>query len=159
MESIEENNRSASEFVSDTAKLLQLLQSISLVTESTMLQSLINNYLRELFDAPYVLMVPLLPASEEGLIQVVNDQVLEKEIRFSVSFHWFASSRRPQSAELAWKFSAQDSPINWANMKARSNEKHTRARPMKRKQFGWNEEAKEEAVNEHRFTVRLEEES
>lgn len=87
MESIEENNQSTSELVHDTTKLLQLLQSISLVTESTMLQSIINVYLKELLDAPFVLIVPLLPPSEEGLIQVVNDQVLEKEIRFSVSFH------------------------------------------------------------------------
>lgn len=74
------------DFVYDTLKLLQLLESISLVTESTSLQSIINLYLKELLGAKYVLMVPLLPSSEEGLIQVVNDQILEKEFRFSVSF-------------------------------------------------------------------------
>jgi hypothetical protein len=82
MESIDESNQS---FVYDTAKLLQLIESISFVTNSTVLQSKINVYLKDLLDAPYVLMVPLLPESQEGLIQVVNDQILEKEFRFSVS--------------------------------------------------------------------------
>lgn len=86
MEPNEENNQSANDLVYDTSKLLRLLQSISLVTESKVLQSNINIYLKDLLETPYVLMVPLLPPSEEGLIQVVNDQVLEKEIRFSVSF-------------------------------------------------------------------------
>lgn len=86
MEPNEENNQSANDLVYDTSKLLRLLQSISLVTESKVLQSNINIYLKDLLQTPYVLMVPLLPPSEEGLIQVVNDQVLEKEIRFSVSF-------------------------------------------------------------------------
>lgn len=81
MESVEEN----SDLVYDTSKLLTLLESISLVTESTELQSIINCHLKELLGATYVLMVPLLPESEEGLIQVVNDQILEKEFRFSVS--------------------------------------------------------------------------
>lgn len=81
----EENNQSAPEFVYDTSKLLELLQSLSLVTESCTLQSIINVYLKELLDVPHVLMVPLLPSSGEGLIQVVNDQKLEKEFRFSVS--------------------------------------------------------------------------
>lgn len=86
MEPNEENNQSTNDLVYDTSKLLRLLQSISLVTESKVLQSNINIYLKDLLETPYVLMVPLLPPSEEGLIQVVNDQVLEKEIRFSVSF-------------------------------------------------------------------------
>lgn len=85
MELIEENNQSASELVFDSTKLLRLVESISVVTDSKTLQSAINVYLKELLDTPYVMMVPLLPASEEGLIQVVNDQILEKEIRFSVS--------------------------------------------------------------------------
>lgn len=37
-------------------------------------------------------MVPLLQYNDEGLVQVINDQVLEKEIRFTVSiinFHSF----------------------------------------------------------------------
>lgn len=85
MEPSEENNQSANDFVYDTSKLLRLLQSISVVTESRCLQSIINVYLKGLLETPYVLMVPLLPSSEEGLIQVVNDQTLEKEIRFSVS--------------------------------------------------------------------------
>lgn len=81
-----ENNN---EFVYDTLKLLQLLESISTTTESTILQSKINLYLKDLLSVEYVLIVPLLPANEdtqEGLIQVVNDNVLEKEFRFSVSF-------------------------------------------------------------------------
>lgn len=80
-----ENNN---EFVYDTLKLLQLLESISTTTESTILQSKINLYLKDLLSVEYVLIVPLLPATEEtqeGLIQVVNDNVLEKEFRFSVS--------------------------------------------------------------------------
>lgn len=82
MESTDESNQS---FVYDTAKLLELIESISFITDSTILQSKINVYLKELLDAPYVLMVPLLPESEEGLIQVVSEQILEKEFRFSVS--------------------------------------------------------------------------
>lgn len=87
MTTIEENNQSKSDFVYDTSKLLKLLESIALVSESCSLQSIINIHLKELLGAEYVLMVPLLPSSEEGLIQVVNDQILEKEFRFSVSFH------------------------------------------------------------------------
>lgn len=82
MEATEDSNQS---FVYDTAKLLQLIESVSFVTDSTVLQSKINVYLKDLLEASYVLMVPLLPESEEGLIQVVNDQILEKEFRFSVS--------------------------------------------------------------------------
>lgn len=82
MESTEDSNQS---FVYDTTKLLQLIESISFITNSTVLQSKINVYLKDLLEAPYVLMVPLLPESEEGLIQVVNDQILEKDFRFSVS--------------------------------------------------------------------------
>lgn len=91
MESIVENNQATTnEFVYDTSKLLKLMESISLITDSTILQSIINVYLKELLEAPYVLMVPLLPTSEEGLIQVVNGQILEKEIRFSVSIHKYS---------------------------------------------------------------------
>lgn len=97
MEPNEENNQSTNDFVNDTSKLLRLLQSISLVTESKVLQSIINIYLKELLEAPYVLMVPLLPSSEEGLIQVVNDRVLEKEIRFSVSFLYHVKVKKKRS--------------------------------------------------------------
>lgn len=82
MEATEDSNQN---FVYDTAKLLKLIESVSFVTDSTVLQSKINVYLKDLLEASYVLMVPLLPESEEGLIQVVNDQILEKEFRFSVS--------------------------------------------------------------------------
>lgn len=88
----DENYQSTNDFVFDTSKLLELLQSISDVTESTKLQILINIFLKEQLDASYVLMVPVLPSSEEGLIQVVNDRVLEKEIRFSVSLVDFSES-------------------------------------------------------------------
>lgn len=40
--------------------------------------------LQELTNSPYVFLVPLLPSSEEGLIQVIGDKKLDKEIRFSV---------------------------------------------------------------------------
>lgn len=73
----------------DSAKLLQLLESLSSISESTILQSKINLFLKDLLSVEYCLIVPLLPAScedtQEGLIQVVNDTVLEKEFRFSVS--------------------------------------------------------------------------
>ncbi|KAJ6646421.1 hypothetical protein Bhyg_01632, partial [Pseudolycoriella hygida] len=48
------------------------------------MQILINKYLQELTNSPYVFIVPLLPSSEEGLIQVISDRKLDKEIRFSV---------------------------------------------------------------------------
>jgi hypothetical protein len=89
MNAIHENNNNE-DLVYDCEKLLHLLQSIT-HTESTAIQSKINLYLKELLDVEYVLIVPLLPASEEtptlseGLIHVVNDKVLEKEFRFSVS--------------------------------------------------------------------------
>jgi hypothetical protein len=82
MEPTDDSNQS---FVYDTTKLLELIESISIITDSTVLQSKINVYLKDLLEAPYVLMVPLLPESQEGLIQVVTDQILEKEFRFSVS--------------------------------------------------------------------------
>lgn len=90
----EENNQSADELVYDKSKLLELLESLSLVTESETIQSKINIYLKELLDVPHVLMVPLLPSSGEGLIQVVNDTKLEKEFRFSVSYETLHSNRR-----------------------------------------------------------------
>lgn len=42
--------------------------------------------LQELTSSPYVFLIPLFPSSEEGLIQVVGDRKLDKEIRFSVSY-------------------------------------------------------------------------
>lgn len=70
--------------------LLELLESINSngFSEPTVLQAKINIYLKELLNVEYVLLVPVLPASSttsEGLIQVVNDTVLEKEFRFSVN--------------------------------------------------------------------------
>jgi hypothetical protein len=77
------------ELVFDSSKLLQLLESISTVCESQALQSKINLFIKEILNVEYVLIVAILPAScentREGLIQVVNDNVLEKEFRFSVS--------------------------------------------------------------------------
>lgn len=102
MESNEENNQSSSDdLVYDTSKLLQLLESISSVTDSTVLQSMINIYLKQLLDTPYVLMVPLLPQSEEGLIQVMNDQILEKEFRFSVSSSMKSNTAKKKKCTLA----------------------------------------------------------
>lgn len=74
-----------SEYKYDTVKILELLQSISLLTDSLELQSKINVYLKDLLESRFCLMVPLLSASSEGLIQVINSKTLEKEIRFSVS--------------------------------------------------------------------------
>ncbi|KAG5676827.1 hypothetical protein PVAND_006634 [Polypedilum vanderplanki] len=79
--------------VYDYEKLLSLLQNISenITNDSIKLQSQINMYLKELLQVEYVLIVPLLPASDEtqtlseGLIQVVNDKILDKEFRFSVN--------------------------------------------------------------------------
>lgn len=62
-----------------------LLATISCITDSITLQGRINLHLKEILDVPYVFMVPLLPESNEGLIQVVNDRLLDKELRFSVS--------------------------------------------------------------------------
>lgn len=73
----------------NSTMLLELLESINSngFSEPTVLQSKINIYLKKLLNVDYVLLVPVLPAScatSEGLIQVVNDHVLEKEFRFSV---------------------------------------------------------------------------
>lgn len=67
--------------------LEELLSLTSCATDSVVLQSHINEAFRKILNVPYVFMVPLLtfPESNEGLIQVINDRVLEKEIRFSVS--------------------------------------------------------------------------
>jgi hypothetical protein len=91
MESTEENNQSTNDFAYDTSKLLQLLESISPITDSTLLQRKVNVYLKELLETPHVFMVPLLQESQEGLIQVVNDRQLDKEFRFSVS-RWRSAS-------------------------------------------------------------------
>lgn len=72
------------EFKSNTHNILSLLEEISLTTDSLIVQTKINVYLKNLLDTPHVIIVPLLPESEEGLIQVINDRVLEKEFRFSV---------------------------------------------------------------------------
>nr|XP_029715884.1 uncharacterized protein LOC115259447 [Aedes albopictus] len=45
----------------------------------------INLHLKKLTKSPYVFLVPILHSSEEGLIQVINDNVLDKEIRFSIN--------------------------------------------------------------------------
>lgn len=41
--------------------------------------------IKELTGAKYTFLVPLLQSNEEGVVQVVNDELLENEIRFSVS--------------------------------------------------------------------------
>jgi hypothetical protein len=85
------NNDINNEQFDSSAKILELLESINSngFSEPTVLQSKINLYLKKLLNVEYVLLVPVLPASSpstsEGLIQVVNDNVLEKEFRFSVS--------------------------------------------------------------------------
>ncbi|CAD7085831.1 unnamed protein product [Hermetia illucens] len=66
-------------------KILDLCESLSNVTSSIEVQRLINKFLQEMTGAPYVFLIPLLAASEEGLIQVIGDKVLEKEIRFSIT--------------------------------------------------------------------------
>jgi hypothetical protein len=103
MESIDESNRSTNDFVYDTSKLLQLLDSISPITDSTKLQCKVNLYLKELLETPHVLMVPLLQDSQEGLIQVVNDRILEKEFRFSVS-RQRSASLECQKSEIRGNF-------------------------------------------------------
>lgn len=86
------NNNSLDNKFDNPIKLLELLESINSngFSEPTLLQSKINLYLKKLLNVEYVLLVPVLPASSqtsEGLIQVVNDNVLEKEFRFSVRFY------------------------------------------------------------------------
>jgi RNA polymerase-interacting CarD/CdnL/TRCF family regulator len=109
MESIDdESNQSTNDFAYDTSKLLQLLESISPITDSTLLQRKVNVYLKELLETPHVLMVPLLQESQEGLIQVVNDRTLDKEFRFSVS--------RQSSPKKTKIFHSRKSPIFSANM-------------------------------------------
>ncbi|XP_041775595.1 cGMP-dependent 3',5'-cyclic phosphodiesterase-like isoform X2 [Anopheles merus] len=68
----------------DPLIILNLFQSLSATTNSLELQMKINLHLKALTRSPYVFLVPILHSSEEGLIQVINDNVLEKEIRFSV---------------------------------------------------------------------------
>lgn len=87
------NHENNNELVYDSQKILTLLEEISYtVTDSKILQSKINVFLKDLLEVEYVFQVPLLPSNEEdtqeqseGLIQVVNDRFLEKEFRFSVS--------------------------------------------------------------------------
>lgn len=59
--------------------------------------------------APYVFLIPLLAASEEGLIQVIGDKVLEKEIRFSVSMNTWG--RYPS---LMWNVDGKS--IRWIDL-------------------------------------------
>lgn len=66
--------------------LVRLLSSVSRAPDSLILQSTINEAVRKFLNFPeHVFMIPLIPDTNEGLIQVINDRVLEKEIRFSVS--------------------------------------------------------------------------
>lgn len=76
----------------DTKTFLKLMQSNTKLFATKINYSINTNLLfsfhfqlKNLLNAPFVFLVPLLPSSDEGLIQVVNDQILEKEIRFSVS--------------------------------------------------------------------------
>lgn len=94
MNSVHENENNHENSFDGSINLLELLESINSngFSEPTVVQSKINLYLKELFDVEYVLLVPVLPAStttSEGLIQVVNDKVLEKEFRFSVNIITF----------------------------------------------------------------------
>lgn len=86
----ENNNEINNDHFDSSTKILELLESINSngFSELTVLQSKINLYLKKLLNVDYVLLVPVLPVSSttsEGLIQVVNDRVLDKEFRFSVS--------------------------------------------------------------------------
>lgn len=69
----------------DPLIVLNLFQSLSSTTSSLELQIKINKHLRELTGSPCVFLVPILNSSEEGLIQVINDNVLDKELRFSIN--------------------------------------------------------------------------
>ncbi|XP_049549146.1 cGMP-dependent 3',5'-cyclic phosphodiesterase-like isoform X1 [Anopheles darlingi] len=75
----------------DPLIILNLFQSLSATTNSLELQMKINLHLRALTKSAYVFLVPILHSSEEGLIQVINDNVLEKEIRFSINSSHFRS--------------------------------------------------------------------
>ncbi|XP_053665971.1 cGMP-dependent 3',5'-cyclic phosphodiesterase-like [Anopheles marshallii] len=75
----------------DPLIILNLFQSLSATTNSLELQMKINLHLKALTKSPYVFLVPILHSSEEGLIQVINDNVLEKEIRFSINSSHFRS--------------------------------------------------------------------
>ncbi|XP_058058564.1 cGMP-dependent 3',5'-cyclic phosphodiesterase-like [Anopheles bellator] len=75
----------------DPLIILNLFQSLSATTNSLELQMKINLHLRALTRSAYVFLVPILHSSEEGLIQVINDNVLEKEIRFSINSSHFRS--------------------------------------------------------------------
>ncbi|XP_062545703.1 cGMP-dependent 3',5'-cyclic phosphodiesterase-like [Armigeres subalbatus] len=69
----------------DPLIILNLFQSLSNTTSSLELQMKINLHLQKLTESPCVFLVPILHSSEEGLIQVINDNVLDKEIRFSIN--------------------------------------------------------------------------
>ncbi|XP_058446873.1 cGMP-dependent 3',5'-cyclic phosphodiesterase-like [Malaya genurostris] len=69
----------------DPLIILNLFQSLSSTTNSLELQMKINVHLKTLTKSPYVFLVPILHSSEEGLIQVINDNILDKEIRFSIN--------------------------------------------------------------------------
>ncbi|XP_055641018.1 cGMP-dependent 3',5'-cyclic phosphodiesterase-like isoform X2 [Toxorhynchites rutilus septentrionalis] len=69
----------------DPLIILNLFQSLSSTTNSLELQMKINLHLKHLTKSPYVFLVPILHSSEEGLIQVINDNILDKEIRFSIN--------------------------------------------------------------------------
>lgn len=90
MNLVHENNNDINH-EKNSFNLLELLESINSngFSEPTVIQSKINLYLKELLQVEYVLTVPVLPTNSsttsEGLIQVINDNVLEKEFRFSVN--------------------------------------------------------------------------
>lgn len=46
---------------------------------------LLNNQLTRVTGAEYVFLLPILTSNDEGLIQVVGDRILAKEMRFAVS--------------------------------------------------------------------------
>ncbi|XP_059616189.1 cGMP-dependent 3',5'-cyclic phosphodiesterase-like isoform X2 [Phlebotomus argentipes] len=63
---------------------LTLIEELSIAgTDSIQLQCVVNRY--DVTGAPVAFLVPLIPTSDEGLLQVVGGKVLDKEIRFSVT--------------------------------------------------------------------------
>lgn len=69
----------------DPLRILKLCENLSSVTNSIQVQKLVNKFLQDVTGSPYVFLIPLLGGSEEGLIQVIGEKILEKEIRFSIT--------------------------------------------------------------------------
>nr|XP_018897248.1 PREDICTED: cGMP-dependent 3',5'-cyclic phosphodiesterase-like [Bemisia tabaci] len=79
--------RNSSDFRLEANDPLELLQLVSSLNDDSYrrIQVKINDYIKQRTGASLVFCIPLVKCSEEAVVSVIGDEVLPKEVRFSVS--------------------------------------------------------------------------